>query len=316
MVTPAPAPHAMVMATRRAKSFRIVASNICFSGWPVLFIGQPGRQQQFKSPRARQILTERTAWASLCKGGIDFGLERDENCLERRAPPKAPKQPRSNRSAGAFQHDMPRPTAGSQLSMQAARSRPSARRAGQGALGREDPLNAWEGLSQGTSGENRKSIWLNQRAIGRNSPNDHIGAHRYPLTYVAYPSCQAQPGESCQVDISCSSSALMRSRRKTPPAEAKSLTPALISRQVHAAVEGQDNKLIEITLEQWRFLRGVYAMNAEAPPGLPCGDDVVLAQRADGSDDLLFFVDGDKLGAPMHAPPVLLSLIEQQRWPT
>jgi hypothetical protein len=85
---------------------------------------------------------------------------------------------------------------------------------------------------------------------------------------------------------------------------------------VHAAVEGQDNKLIEITLEQWRFLRGVYAMNAEAPPGLPCGDDVVLAQGAGGSDDLLFFVDGDKLGAPMHAPPVLLSLIEQQRWPT
>ena len=82
---------------------------------------------------------------------------------------------------------------------------------------------------------------------------------------------------------------------------------------LRAAMEGQ---LIEITPDQWRFLRGVYAMNAEAPPGLPCGDDVVLAHGGGDSDGLLFFVDGDKLGAPMHAPPALLSLMEQQRWPT
>ena len=83
---------------------------------------------------------------------------------------------------------------------------------------------------------------------------------------------------------------------------------------LRAAIAGQYSQLIEITPDQWRFLRGVYAMNAEAPPGLPCGDDVVLAQG--GGDPLLFFVDGDKLGAPMHAPPALLWLIEQQRWPT
>ena len=57
-------------------------------------------------------------------------------------------------------------------------------------------------------------------------------------------------------------------------------------------------------------------MNAEAPRGLPCGDDVVLAQGGGDSDGLLFFVDGGKLGAPMHAPPALLSLMEQQRCPT
>ena len=85
---------------------------------------------------------------------------------------------------------------------------------------------------------------------------------------------------------------------------------------VRAAVQGQESKLIEITPDQWRFLRGVYAMNAEAPPGLPCGDDVVLAQGGGESDGLLFFVDGDKLGAPMHAPPALLSLMEQQLWLT
>ena len=85
---------------------------------------------------------------------------------------------------------------------------------------------------------------------------------------------------------------------------------------VRAAIGGQYSKLIEITPDQWRFLRGVYAMNAEVPPGLPRGDDVVLAPGGGDSGCLLFFVDGDKLGAPMHAPPALLSLMEQQRWPT
>ena len=85
---------------------------------------------------------------------------------------------------------------------------------------------------------------------------------------------------------------------------------------VRAEIEGQCSKLIEITPDQWAFLRGVYAMNLEAPSGLPCGDHVVLAQGGGDSDVLLFFVDGDKLGAPMHAPPTLLSLMEQQRWQT
>jgi hypothetical protein len=72
---------------------------------------------------------------------------------------------------------------------------------------------------------------------------------------------------------------------------------------VRAVIEGQCSQLIEITPDQWAFLRGVYAMNVEAPPGLPSGDDVVLAQDGGDSDGLLFFVDGDRLGAPMHAPP-------------
>jgi hypothetical protein len=38
---------------------------------------------------------------------------------------------------------------------------------------------------------------------------------------------------------------------------------------VSAAINGQDDKLIEITPDQRQFLRGVYAMNLEAPPGLP-----------------------------------------------
>lgn len=82
---------------------------------------------------------------------------------------------------------------------------------------------------------------------------------------------------------------------------------------VRAVIEDQCSQLIEITPDQWAFLRGVYAMNVEAPPGLSSGDNIVLAQDGGDSDGLLFFVDGDRLGAPMHAPLALLSLMEQQR---
>lgn len=78
-----------------------------------------------------------------------------------------------------------------------------------------------------------------------------------------------------------------------------------------AAINDQDGKPIEITPDQWKFLRGVYAMNPEAPCGLPCGDNAVLAQDGGDSDGLLFFMDGDRLCAPMHAPPALLSLMER-----
>ena len=38
---------------------------------------------------------------------------------------------------------------------------------------------------------------------------------------------------------------------------------------VGAATTGHNSKLIELTSDQWQFLRGIYAMNPEAPPGLP-----------------------------------------------
>jgi hypothetical protein len=34
---------------------------------------------------------------------------------------------------------------------------------------------------------------------------------------------------------------------------------------VRAATTGEANKLIELTSDQWQFLRGIYAMNPEAP---------------------------------------------------
>jgi hypothetical protein len=80
---------------------------------------------------------------------------------------------------------------------------------------------------------------------------------------------------------------------------------------VRAAINGQDGRPIEITPDQWQFLRGVYAMNPEAPRGLPYGDHAVFAQDGSDSDGQLFFIDGDKPCAAMHAPSALLSLMER-----
>jgi hypothetical protein len=80
---------------------------------------------------------------------------------------------------------------------------------------------------------------------------------------------------------------------------------------VRPATTGQNSEPIELTSDQWQFLRGVYAMNLEAPPGLPHGDQAVFTLGGDDSDGLLFFVDGDKACTPMNAPPALLSLMDQ-----
>ena len=80
---------------------------------------------------------------------------------------------------------------------------------------------------------------------------------------------------------------------------------------VRVATTDQNGELIELTSDQWQFLRGVYAMNLEGPPGLPYGGNAVLAQGRGDSNGLLFFVDRDKPCAPMHAPPALRSLMEQ-----
>jgi hypothetical protein len=67
---------------------------------------------------------------------------------------------------------------------------------------------------------------------------------------------------------------------------------------------------IELTPDQWQFLRGVYAMNPETPPGLPYGDKAVLAQIERNAEGLVFFIDGDKACKPMRAPAELLILLQ------
>jgi hypothetical protein len=56
---------------------------------------------------------------------------------------------------------------------------------------------------------------------------------------------------------------------------------------VRASTTGENNKLIELTSDQWQFLRGIYAMNPEAPAGLPDGDKAVL-RLGDGDSTVCY----------------------------
>jgi hypothetical protein len=60
-----------------------------------------------------------------------------------------------------------------------------------------------------------------------------------------------------------------RSRRGIRP-------PLPRSRDVCAATTGQNSKLIELTSDQWQFLRGISVMNPEVPAGLPYGEKAVF----------------------------------------
>ena len=77
------------------------------------------------------------------------------------------------------------------------------------------------------------------------------------------------------------------------------------------AIEARNGRWIELTSEQWQFLRGIYAMNPETPPGLPYGDKAVLAQLDSSSSGLVFFIDGEKACTPMRAPPKLMALMQE-----
>jgi hypothetical protein len=76
------------------------------------------------------------------------------------------------------------------------------------------------------------------------------------------------------------------------------------------AVEARNGKWIQLTAEQWEFLRGIYAMNPLTPPGLPYGDKAALA-KVDGNDGgLIFFIDGDKACTPMPVPDKLIAMMD------
>jgi hypothetical protein len=112
---------------------------------------------------------------------------------------------------------------------------------------------------------------------------------------------------------------LMVSKRSAAMAAALAVLPAVaqaadVARCVDVSVpkkvvEAQKGKWIELTPEQWEFLRGIYAMNPSTPPGLPYGDKAALA-RVDGNEaGLVFFLDGDRACTPMQAPKELLALL-------
>jgi hypothetical protein len=86
------------------------------------------------------------------------------------------------------------------------------------------------------------------------------------------------------------------------------------SRCVDAAVpkqliEARNGKWIELTPNQWEFLRGIYAMNPQTPAGLPYGDRAVLARIDGDTGGVVFFIDGDKACTPMPVPDELLTMM-------
>ena len=76
------------------------------------------------------------------------------------------------------------------------------------------------------------------------------------------------------------------------------------------AIEAHNGKWIQLTPDQWQFLRGIYAMNPLTPPGLPYGDRAALAKVDGDSGGLVFFIDGDKACTPMPVPDKLLSMMD------
>lgn len=78
-----------------------------------------------------------------------------------------------------------------------------------------------------------------------------------------------------------------------------------------AEVAAHHGQWIELNAAQWEFLRGVYAMNPETPPGLPSGDHAAVAQFDGDPRGIVFFIDDNKACTPMLAPPELLSMISE-----
>ncbi len=77
------------------------------------------------------------------------------------------------------------------------------------------------------------------------------------------------------------------------------------------AIIARNGKWIELTQDQWQFLRGIYAMNPATPAGLPYGNKAVLAQIDGYKGGLVFFIDGDKACTPMPVPGELVTLMRE-----
>jgi len=76
------------------------------------------------------------------------------------------------------------------------------------------------------------------------------------------------------------------------------------------AVKAHNGQWIQLTQEQWQFLRGVYVVNPQTPPGLPYGDKAALAEVDGNPGALVFFIDGNKACTPMLVPHELLAMMQ------
>ena len=76
------------------------------------------------------------------------------------------------------------------------------------------------------------------------------------------------------------------------------------------AIIANHGKRTELTLAQWQFLRGVYVLNPNTPPGLPFGDKAVLVQVDGKAGGLVRFIDGEMACTPMPIPQPLPTIVQ------
>jgi len=96
----------------------------------------------------------------------------------------------------------------------------------------------------------------------------------------------------------------------TTPVQALDVSRCVDKTVPQKAIEAHNGKWIELTKDQWQFLRGIYAMNPMTPPGLPMGDKAVLAKVEGDKGGLVFFIDGDVACTGMPVPPQLLEMMD------
>ncbi len=68
--------------------------------------------------------------------------------------------------------------------------------------------------------------------------------------------------------------------------------------------------VVTLTKEQWEFMRGVYVINPETPPGLPFGDGAAMMKVEGRREALIVFLDGNATCVtPMVGPGVMVDMI-------
>lgn len=76
-----------------------------------------------------------------------------------------------------------------------------------------------------------------------------------------------------------------------------------------ASVAAHSGKWIELTKDQWQFLRGVFVLNPNTPAGLPYGDRAALAQVDGDNGGVVFLLDDARACTPMPIPPELVTML-------
>ena len=58
--------------------------------------------------------------------------------------------------------------------------------------------------------------------------------------------------------------------------------------------EARHARWIDLTPDQWQFMRGIFLANPRTPDRLPYGTGAAMAEASDESAGAIFFIDGDR----------------------